>query len=125
MITVEEALKRDVTVMAVPGAPLSTTSAGTNQLLSQGAAPVRDATDVLVALGLDHQRHRMHRDTRVPPSPDDRVVLEALVQQPLTFVQLVQRVRLPIHDVAVRIGHLESQGWVTANAGWWEALVSP
>ena len=125
MITVEEALKRDVTVMAVPGAPLSTTSAGTNQLLSQGAAPVRDATDVLVALGLDHQRHRMHRDTRVPPSPDDRVVLEALVQQPLTFDQLVQRVRLPIHDVAVRIGHLESQGWVTANAGWWEALVSP
>lgn len=125
MITVEEALKRDVTVMAVPGAPLSTTSAGTNQLLSQGAAPVRDATDVLVALGLDHQRHRTHRDTRVPPSPDDRVVLEALVQQPLTFDQLVQRVGLPIHDVAVRIGHLESQGWVTANAGWWEALVSP
>jgi DNA processing protein len=124
MITVEEALKRGVTVMAVPGAPLSSTSAGTNQLLSQGAAPVRDATDVLVALGLDHERHRSHRETRIAPSPEDRVVLNALLQQPLTFDQLVQRVGLPIQDVAIRIGHLETQGWITANAGWWEALVS-
>ena len=124
MITVEEALKRGVTVMAVPGAPLSSTSAGTNQLLSQGAAPVRDATDVLVALGLDHERHRSHRETRIPPSPEDRVVLDALVQQPLTFDQLVQRVGLPIQEVAIRIGHLETQGWITANAGWWEALVT-
>lgn len=124
MITVEEALKRGVTVMAVPGAPLSSTSAGTNQLLSQGAAPVRDATDVLVALGLDHERYRSHRETRIAPSPEDRVVLDALVQQPLTFDQLVQRVGLPIQDVAIRIGHLETQGWITANAGWWEALVT-
>lgn len=124
MITVEEALKRGVTVMAVPGAPLSSTSAGTNQLLSQGAAPVRDATDVLVALGLDHERHRSHRETRIAPSPEDRVVLDALLQQPLTFDQLVQRVGLPIQDVAIRIGHLETQGWITANAGWWEALVT-
>ena len=124
MITVEEALKRGVTVMAVPGAPLSSTSAGTNQLLSQGAAPVRDATDVLVALGLDHERHRSHRETRIAPSPEDRVVLDALVQQPLTFDQLVQRVGLPIQEVAIRIGHLETQGWITANAGWWEALVT-
>ena len=123
MITVEEALKRGVTVMAVPGAPLNSTSAGTNQLLSQGAAPVRDSTDVLVALGLDHERHRSHRETRTPPSPEDRVVLDALLQQPLTFEQLVQRVGLPIQDVAIRIGHLETQGWITANAGWWEALV--
>jgi DNA processing protein len=124
MITVEEALKRGVTVMAVPGAPLSSTSAGTNQLLSQGAAPVRDTTDVLVALGLDHERHRSHRETRIAPSPEDRVVLNALLQQPLTFDQLVQRVGLPIQDVAIRIGHLETQGWITANAGWWEALVT-
>lgn len=124
MITVEEALKRGVTVMAVPGAPLSSTSAGTNQLLSQGAAPVRDTTDVLVALGLDHERHRSHRETRIPPSPEDRVVLDALLQQPLTFDQLVQRVGLPIQEVAIRIGHLETQGWITANAGWWEALVT-
>ena len=79
---------------------------------------------VLVALGLDHQRHRSHRETRIAPSPEDRVVLDALVQQPLTFDQLVQRVGLPIQDVAIRIGHLETQGWITANAGWWEALVT-
>jgi predicted Rossmann fold nucleotide-binding protein DprA/Smf involved in DNA uptake len=118
-------LKRGITVMAVPGAPHNTTSAGTNLLLSQGASPVCDAMDVFVALGLDHQRHRAYRDTRVPPSPDDQLVLEALLGQPLTFDQLVRQLDLPIQEVAVRIGHLETQGWVTANAGWWEALVSP
>jgi len=125
MITVDEALKRGVTVMAVPGAPMSTTSKGTNHLLSQGAAPVRDATDVLVALGLDHQRRDALGDNRVTPSADDRVVLELLARQPSTFDQLVHRSRLPIQEVAVRLGRLEAHGWVTANAGWWEALVAP
>ena len=36
MITVEEAQKRDITVMAVPGSPRNTSSAGTNLLLQQG-----------------------------------------------------------------------------------------
>jgi predicted Rossmann fold nucleotide-binding protein DprA/Smf involved in DNA uptake len=37
--------------MVVPGSVRSAASAGTNQLLAHGAAPVRDAKDVLVALG--------------------------------------------------------------------------
>ncbi|MGA0149592.1 MAG: hypothetical protein ACO3KK_06025, partial [Ilumatobacteraceae bacterium] len=101
------------------------TSKGTNHLLSQGAAPVRDATDVLVALGLDHQRRDALGDNRVAPSADDRVVLDLLARQPSTFDQLVHRSRLPIQEVAVRLGRLEAHGWVTANAGWWEALVAP
>jgi predicted Rossmann fold nucleotide-binding protein DprA/Smf involved in DNA uptake len=53
------------------------------------------------------------------------VVLDLLARQPSTFDQLVHRSRLPIQEVAVRLGRLEAHGWVTANAGWWEALVAP
>ena len=51
LYTVESAMERGVTVLAVPGPVRSSASAGTNQLLADGVAPVRDADDVLVALG--------------------------------------------------------------------------
>lgn len=124
MITVEQALARSITVMAVPGAPQSESSVGSNRLISQGAATVCDATDVLVALGLDHQRHITRSETRVPPSADEQVVLAGLGGGPLTFDQLVERLHLPIAEVALRLGRLEAHGWVVANAGWWEALVA-
>lgn len=50
--TVAAAAARAVTVMAVPGPILISSSAGTNSLIADGCAPVRDHIDVLVALGL-------------------------------------------------------------------------
>ncbi len=50
--TVECAMQRGVSVMAVPGSVRSPASAGANALLSEGCAPVRDVSDILVALDL-------------------------------------------------------------------------
>ena len=52
MHTVEEAIRRGVTVMAVPGSVRNPAAAGTNLLLSEGCAPACSTEDVLVALGL-------------------------------------------------------------------------
>lgn len=125
MITVDEALKRSITVMAVPGSPHSEVSAGTNHLLSQGAAPVCHVDDVMMALGLNHRHHHERDDPRVPPTAQERLVISALQHRPLTFNQLVEVLGQPITDVALQLGRLEAHGWVVANAGWWEALVSP
>ena len=124
MITVDEAAKRGVVVMAVPGSPHSTTSAGTNALLAQGAGTVCDATDVLVALGIDHHRQTTSSDARMRPTPADRVVIDALARRPMTLEQLVVHLQLPIADVALRLGRLEAQGWTVVNGGWWEALLA-
>ncbi|MFM7964276.1 MAG: DNA-processing protein DprA [Actinomycetota bacterium] len=124
MITVDEAARRGVTVMAVPGSPHSETSAGTNALISDGAATVCDATDVMVALGLDHHRHAASSDARTRPLPADRVVLDALARRPMTFEQIVAEVNLPLQDVAMSLGRLDAQGWAVVNGGWWEALLA-
>lgn len=50
--TVTEAERRQVPILAVPGSVLNAASAGTNQLLFDGAGVARDAADVLLALGL-------------------------------------------------------------------------
>jgi len=124
MITVDEAAKRGITVLAVPGSPHSDTSAGTNALIAQGATSVCDAADVLVALGIDHHRLAASSDARPRPSAADKVVLDALARRPSTFDHLVAELDLPIEDVAVRLGRLEAQGWAVVNGGWWEALLA-
>lgn len=50
--TADEATVRGIPVGAVPGSTLSPASAGTNALLFDGAMPIRDADDVLLALEL-------------------------------------------------------------------------
>ena len=51
-VIAEAATRRSVPVCAVPGSVRSRASDGTNQLIVDGCAPVRDATDVLVAVYL-------------------------------------------------------------------------
>jgi DNA processing protein len=50
--TVDAAARRSIPVCAVPGSVRSRASHGTNQLLVDGCAPVRDATDVMAAVFL-------------------------------------------------------------------------
>lgn len=51
LITAEFALEQGREVMATPGAPLDPRSAGCNALIREGATLVRDARDVIEALG--------------------------------------------------------------------------
>jgi DNA processing protein len=52
LYTVDAAARRGIPVAAVPGSVRSRASDGTNGLLVDGCIPVRDATDVLVAVSL-------------------------------------------------------------------------
>ena len=52
MHTVEEAIRRGVTVMAVPGSVRNPAAAGTNKLISEGCAPACGVEDVLTAISL-------------------------------------------------------------------------
>lgn len=123
MITVEEAQKRDVMVMAVPGSPRTPSSAGTNLLLQQGCAPVVDAADVLVALGLDHRRCFPNTfDPRHRPGAGDQVVLDSFGNGALTLDQLMMCSKGDLVTTALALGRLEADGWVVNNSGWWEAV---
>jgi DNA processing protein len=62
LYTVEAAARRGIPVAAVPGSVRSRASDGTNGLLVDGCIPVRDATDVLVAISLA-------RSERQAPAP--------------------------------------------------------
>jgi DNA processing protein len=120
MHTVDSALERDRLVMAVPGSVRSPASAGTNALLAAGSPPVRDATDVLVALGLDPVVQR--RVALAAPDGDAGRVLAAVGWEPATLEQIADRLDAPLGPVAARLAELEGGGWVRQVAGWYERL---
>ncbi len=131
LLTVEQALRRDLEVMAVPGSVRNKAADGTNQLLADGCAPARDVTDVLVALGLSEiavATRRNETDVGAPESevisqgasPDHRaavlgqgaVVLEAIDDGPTSLEEVVDRTGLGVIDVYAHVEELVASGLV-------------
>jgi DNA processing protein len=119
--TVEAAMARDRPVMAVPGSVRSPVSTYTNGLLADGCHPVRDALDVLVALGLS-TAPQTPADIRPAPGTDEEPVLDALGWEPATFDDLCSRTARSPGLVSVALARLQAGGWVAERAGWWERV---
>jgi len=125
--TVEAAAERSRTVMAVPGSIRSPASAYTNALLADGCAPARDATDVLVALGLvtaGPGAGEPRPEQRPSPGPVEESVLDALGWDPASLDGLVLRTGRTPPEVMVALSHLERDGLVASRQGWWERLAN-
>lgn len=119
--TVDAAISRGVPVMAVPGPVGSAPSAGSNRLLVDGAAPVLSASEVLVALGIDHAR------CVVPPPPagtvpdaDAQLVLDTLEYTAVATERLLATTGLSPGRLAVALAFLEHAGHAAGRGGWWE-----
>ena len=126
MITVDEALKRDVPVMAVPGATTTRASDGTNRLLRDGALVATSVDDVLAVLGLEAiGSSRCVRDLRVTPRGVDAEVLSVFGASPLDLDHVVGACApRSLGEVALSLGRLESWGWLRNTSGWFEKIWS-
>ncbi len=123
LITAKEAGERSVDVMAVPGSVHSPASAGTNRLLSDGAAPATETADILVALGLDTRRAgRTRFDPRPAPRGTAAAIVESCRSQPLTLDAVVDSTGLSVADAAMAVARLERDGWLRSTGGWFEAI---
>ena len=144
--TAEAALERGVEVRVVPGSVHSPASEGTNQLLYDGAGPVRDARDVLDALGMfqsvppscpprgpGKEGRRVSGGAgptasgsaggAVPAIPADdlqcRRVLEAVGATPVTTEQILIRTGLDAAAAARCLDRLVEAGRLDQRQGWW------
>lgn len=100
LITARLAWEEGRDVMAVPGHPAVAAAAGTNALLRDGAAVIRDAGDVLDEL------HLAVPDTEEAPPEDD--VLAALRRDaPSTIDDIARRSGRDLVELLPRLGELE------------------
>ncbi len=126
LITVNEAIQRNVPLMAVPGGVHNRAAVGTNQLIRDGAGVVVDATDVLVALEMDHRRSTAAiADPRPRPCGTDLSVYETCAGEPRTIDGLALACSLSLVDAAMSVARLEQSGWIQQSDGWFEAVGSP
>jgi DNA processing protein len=116
-ITAQFALEYGRPVLAVPGSRRNSSAAGTNALIADGAHPLVDWSDVVVALGMTPASTRATVERRPPPSPAGRALLDALGGEAANPDQVASRTGLAPEAVAVAITDLERTGWVERAQG--------
>lgn len=118
-ITAEQALEYGRPVFAMPGSRRNPSAAGCNALLADGAQPLLDPSDVLLALGMTAGARREWEQgpTRRPPPGDPATVMRALGGEPASNDQLVSRTKLGPGRVAVAVAALEREGLATRSRG--------
>ncbi|MDQ1519381.1 MAG: processing protein [Actinomycetota bacterium] len=118
-ITAQEALRYDRPVLAMPGSRRNPSAAGCNELIADGAHPLLDPSDVIVALELAHGGTTNWRAPPPPPqSPTARAVLRALAGEPATVDDLIVRTRLAPADAINAVRDLEQSGSVRRQRGY-------
>jgi DNA processing protein len=116
LITAQAALELGRDVMAVPGSPLVSASAGCNQLLRDGAGVVSEFDDVLAGLGLKSLQAPPLWTESVSDAPSRRV-LDLLTAEPVAVEVLVRLARLSASDVSRALARLELLGLVARERG--------
>jgi DNA processing protein len=114
-ITADRALDYGRPVLAVPGSRRNPAAAGANALIAEGAHPLLEPSDVLLALGLTPGSRR--RDQRAAPAGDAAIVLHACGGEPATVDQLATRTRLAPGRVITAVRELERAGWMERSKG--------
>jgi DNA processing protein len=123
LITAREAAERGIDVYAVPGPVDQRSSAGTNALLEDGAAPVASTDTLLVALGLDTRRSgRRSFDSRVVPRGDELVALGSCRERPHSVESLALVSGWDLARAALALARLERSGWLSEAGGWFEEV---
>ena len=126
MITADLAMEEGRDVLALPGSILSPQSAGTNQLIKDGAIPLLSYRDLLEALGMEEgSSPEPEKPPALPPlSGDSAAVHRALGSEALTPDELAARTGLSIGAVLACLTEMELDGAVASlPGGKYERLV--
>jgi len=122
-ITADRALDYGRPVLAIPGSRRNPAAAGCNALLADGAQPLLDPTDVLVALGLTPGGRRLWGTSPGPgkgprQSGNAAAILKALAGEAAHPDQLASRTGLDPGQVALAVEELVALGRATRDRGF-------
>lgn len=112
LITASFAGDQGRTVFAVPGSALSAASAGTIQLLRDGAAIAANGEDVLSFLNLGVRQIEMETRQLLPGNEAERSLLELLTGEPRHIDEIALDSGLPIGSLSAQLLQMQLKGLV-------------
>ena len=115
-ITARLALDFNKEVLAVPGSIFSPLSEGPHYLIQQGAVPVRNARDVIEALGLEWKEPTNENQQSLFESCSS-VEKELLSFLPNTRDELALLLSKPMQEIQMNLSLLEIKGLIKQDAG--------
>ncbi len=115
LITARMALDYNKIVLAVPGEIFSDTSRGTNRLIKEGAYPVTEARDVLIALGLTPKEENPQKDYS-DCTPEEKEILEILIE-PIPRDEIISKLGKDTSEINATLSLLEIKGYVKEELG--------
>lgn len=120
-ITADHALRYGRPVLAMPGSRRNPAAAGCNALIADGAHPLLEPSDVLLALGLTEGSARARwRAAPPPPSGDCARLVAALAGDPACNDELRQRLGWSANTLALALSDAEVGGHIRrAHGRWW------
>jgi len=102
-------------VFAVPGSIYSLNSGGGNELIRQGAILVRNADDILAALG--HETATMQKTIFAGANPEESAILEVLSGEAMEIDKIVAATGLAAAKVLSALTVLEIKGSIKSIGG--------
>lgn len=116
-ITADYAAEQGRDVFAVPGSILAYSSAGTNDLIQDGAKLVARAEDILEELNLMMVAEQVEARQVLPADDTEAAVLASLSAEPTHVDDIQQRLQMPVSDVTSALALMELKGLVTQVGG--------
>jgi DNA processing protein len=118
LITAQRAAEQGREVFVMPGSPMDPRHAGSNSLIRDGAILVRDANDILDALGRPSAATQLlERKGQNRPDGEAAKVVEALGAVPTAVDELVRRCQVSAAAVAEVLLALELEGRLERHRG--------
>lgn len=122
LITARLGLEFGREVIAVPGPITSPESQGPLSLIDAGAMPLTYPGQILQILGLESPeliiREKTLRENAYQRiSPEEKAVMESIVNEPLDRDEIMQRIEFPIHKLQIVLTMLEIKGLIMERNG--------
>ena len=124
LITAECAFSQRRKVFAVPGPVYSSTSAGPNNLIKNGAKLVTSANDILKEFSLFNLKNRTKSPilSATPQDKKEYLILTALNQEPLSIDKIIEKTKLDSSIVSSTLVLMEISGKIRDLGGGIYAL---
>jgi DNA processing protein len=117
LITARMALDYNRDVMAVPGSVFSSNSNGTNSLIKQGAIPITESYDILLALGFDVEKTKKNDALKYQKCSQDEIKIINLLREPIQKDELIRISDFSIGEINALLSIMEIKELIKEEFG--------